>query len=133
VLFRVSADATGLTRRLKQPVAAAYRPSPLPPGRRDHSNANAPKARAAAKRSTASNDSSTSSVIQILSFKVTPKVTPSVVQRADEKPQRFGEPVTPAAPAAVANAFFDATGVWMRTAPLTPPRVRAALKAAGVT
>ena len=35
-------------------------------------------------------------------------------------------------PAAVANAFFDATGVRMHTAPLTPARVRAALKAAGV-
>jgi nicotinate dehydrogenase subunit B len=34
--------------------------------------------------------------------------------------------------AAVANAFFDATGVRMRTAPMTPARVRAALKAAGV-
>jgi nicotinate dehydrogenase subunit B len=37
-----------------------------------------------------------------------------------------------AAAAAVANAFFDATGVRMRTAPLTPARVRAGLKAAGV-
>jgi CO/xanthine dehydrogenase Mo-binding subunit len=35
-------------------------------------------------------------------------------------------------PAAVANAFFDATGVRMHTAPFTPARVRAALKAAGV-
>ena len=35
-------------------------------------------------------------------------------------------------PAAVANAFFDATGVRMQTAPFTPARVRAALKAAGV-
>jgi CO/xanthine dehydrogenase Mo-binding subunit len=34
--------------------------------------------------------------------------------------------------AGVANAFFDATGVRMRTAPLSAPRVRAALKAAGV-
>ena len=36
-----------------------------------------------------------------------------------------------AAAAAVANAFFDATGVHVRTAPFTPARVRAALKAAG--
>jgi nicotinate dehydrogenase subunit B len=35
------------------------------------------------------------------------------------------------AAAAVANALFDATGVRMRTAPLTPARVRAALKVAG--
>jgi hypothetical protein len=41
------------------------------------------------------------------------------------------EPVSMAAAAAVGNAFFDATGVRLRTAPLTPARVRAALKAAG--
>jgi nicotinate dehydrogenase subunit B len=34
--------------------------------------------------------------------------------------------------AGVANAFFDATGVRMRSSPLSPPRVRATLKAAGV-
>jgi CO/xanthine dehydrogenase Mo-binding subunit len=34
--------------------------------------------------------------------------------------------------AAIANAFFDATGVRMRSAPMTPARVRATLKAAGV-
>jgi len=34
--------------------------------------------------------------------------------------------------AALANAFFDATGVRMRSAPMTPARVRATLKAAGV-
>ena len=33
---------------------------------------------------------------------------------------------------AIANAFFDATGVRMRDAPMTPARVRAVLKAAGV-
>jgi len=32
-------------------------------------------------------------------------------------------------PAALANAIFDATGVRMRTAPFTPERVKAALKA----
>jgi CO/xanthine dehydrogenase Mo-binding subunit len=36
------------------------------------------------------------------------------------------------AAAAVANAFFDATGVRIRTAPMTPARVRAALKQAAV-
>jgi CO/xanthine dehydrogenase Mo-binding subunit len=37
-----------------------------------------------------------------------------------------------AAAAAVANAFFDATGVRLRTAPFIPARVRGELKAAGV-
>jgi CO/xanthine dehydrogenase Mo-binding subunit len=43
-----------------------------------------------------------------------------------------GEPPTASIGAAMANAFFDATGVRMRTAPLTPARVRAALKAGGI-
>ncbi|PYN93263.1 MAG: hypothetical protein DMD89_25195, partial [Candidatus Rokuibacteriota bacterium] len=42
-----------------------------------------------------------------------------------------GEPSTRTVPAAVANAFFDATGVRMRRVPLTPERVKAALAAGG--
>ncbi len=68
----------------------------------------------------------------ILRFKDSPGVTPIVLQRTDADPQGVGEPVTVATPAAVANAFFDATGVRLRTAPFTPERVRAALSAAGV-
>jgi nicotinate dehydrogenase subunit B len=68
----------------------------------------------------------------IMRFKDSPKITPIIIQRPDAQPQGAGEPVTAVAPAAVANAFFDATGVRMRTAPFTPARVRAALKAAGV-
>ncbi len=41
-----------------------------------------------------------------------------------------GEPSTRTVPAAIANAFFDATGVRMRRVPLTPERVKAALAAA---
>ncbi len=44
----------------------------------------------------------------------------------------IGEPPNTVVPAAIANAFFDATGVRMRQLPLTPTRVRATLKAAGV-
>jgi CO/xanthine dehydrogenase Mo-binding subunit len=43
-----------------------------------------------------------------------------------------GEPPSTSVGAAIANAFFDATGVRMRSAPMTPARARAALKAAGV-
>jgi hypothetical protein len=39
-------------------------------------------------------------------------------------------PLSPVA-AAVANAFFDATGVRIFEAPMTPARVRGVLKAAG--
>jgi CO/xanthine dehydrogenase Mo-binding subunit len=68
----------------------------------------------------------------IMRFKDAPQITAIAVQRTDIPPQGVGEPVTVAAPAAVANAFYDATGVRLHQAPLTPARVRAALKAAGV-
>jgi nicotinate dehydrogenase subunit B len=62
-----------------------------------------------------------------------PAVTPIVLQWTQNPfTGGVGEPVAVAAAAAVGNAFFDATGVRLREAPLTPPRVRAALKAAGV-
>lgn len=38
-----------------------------------------------------------------------------------------GEPATRTTPAAVANAIFDATGVRIRRAPITPERMKAAL------
>jgi CO/xanthine dehydrogenase Mo-binding subunit len=41
-----------------------------------------------------------------------------------------GEQALSPVPAAVANAFFDATGVRLREAPMTPARVRGVLKAA---
>jgi CO/xanthine dehydrogenase Mo-binding subunit len=65
-----------------------------------------------------------------LRFKDSPKVTAIVLQRSDVQPQGVGEPMANVAGAAIANAFFDATGVRLTTAPLTPARVRAALKAA---
>ena len=42
-----------------------------------------------------------------------------------------GEPPLSSIGAAIANAFFDATGVRIRSAPMSPERVRQALKAAG--
>jgi CO/xanthine dehydrogenase Mo-binding subunit len=80
----------------------------------------------------------------ILRFKDAPPVTFSVVQRTDIPAvdsgtvaangvlaTGSGEPPTAPIAAAVANAFFDATGVRIRQAPLTAARVRATLKAAG--
>ncbi len=67
----------------------------------------------------------------ILRFKEAPKVTNVVIQRLDQLPLGVGEPTTTPPAAAIANAFFDATGVRIREAPMTPARVRAVLKAAG--
>jgi CO/xanthine dehydrogenase Mo-binding subunit len=58
-------------------------------------------------------------------------VTNLVPQRTDRLPRGVGEPPITPIPGAVANAFFDATGVRIRTAPMTPAVVRGVLKAAG--
>jgi len=68
----------------------------------------------------------------ILRFKDHPSVTTAVFQRTDQVPTGAGEPLVPGTPASIANAFFDATGVRIRQVPMTPERVRAVLKAAGV-
>ena len=69
----------------------------------------------------------------ILRFKDSPAVTNVLVQRTDQPSLGSGEPVTCPVIGAVANAFFDATGVRLHEAPFTPGRVRATLKAAGVS
>jgi nicotinate dehydrogenase subunit B len=85
----------------------------------------------------------------ILRFKDSPKVTIKLLSRSDvpsadpwnpgipdpaggSSSGGGGEATSSAVGAAIANAFFDATGVRMRTAPMTPARVRATLKAAGM-
>ncbi|HEX4518408.1 MAG TPA: molybdopterin cofactor-binding domain-containing protein, partial [Gaiellaceae bacterium] len=69
----------------------------------------------------------------ILRFADHPKVTHVLVQRLDQPSLGSGEPVTCPCVGAIANAFFDATGVRVHIAPLTPGRVRSTLKAAGVS
>jgi nicotinate dehydrogenase subunit B len=63
----------------------------------------------------------------ILRFGEHPAVTPIVVQRTDQRSTGAGEEIVAAASAAIANAFFDATGVRLREYPLTPARVKTAL------
>jgi len=63
----------------------------------------------------------------ILRFEQCPEVTPVIVQRLDEAPSGAGEEVMAAAAAAIANAFFDATGKRMTMYPFTPDRVKRAL------
>jgi CO/xanthine dehydrogenase Mo-binding subunit len=53
----------------------------------------------------------------ILRFKDSPKVTNVLVQRTDQPSLGSGEPVTCPLTGAIANAFFDATGVRMTRVP----------------
>ena len=80
----------------------------------------------------------------MIRFKEAPKITLEGLQRTDvpisdttsvaaggSRSTGSGEPgLVPVLPA-IANAFFDATGVRIREAPMTPGRVRAVLAAAG--
>jgi CO/xanthine dehydrogenase Mo-binding subunit len=50
-----------------------------------------------------------------------------IIDRPEVAPSGAGEPTIRVIPAAVANAFFDATGVRMRSVPLDPERVKIAL------
>jgi len=63
----------------------------------------------------------------VLRFAAHPKVTAIVVSQPNEPSLGAGEEAIPAVGAAIANAFFDATGVRMKVYPLTPERVREAL------
>jgi CO/xanthine dehydrogenase Mo-binding subunit len=69
----------------------------------------------------------------ILRFKDHPKVTVAVVQFTDQQPTGAGEEAMCPVPAAIANAFFDATGARIRQLPMTPGLVKGTLRAAGVT
>jgi nicotinate dehydrogenase subunit B len=50
-----------------------------------------------------------------------------LIDRPEMAPSGAGEPGSRPVPAAIANAFYDATGVRLRRVPLTPARVKAAL------
>jgi CO/xanthine dehydrogenase Mo-binding subunit len=68
----------------------------------------------------------------VLRFAEHPNVTPVVVQRLDEPSTGAGEEVMGSTGAAIANAFFDATGARLRQYPMTPKRVLAALERAEI-
>lgn len=64
----------------------------------------------------------------ILDIRDTPEsIQVVLINRPEVAPSGAGEPSIRPIAAAVANAFFDATGVRLRRAPLTPERVKAAL------
>ena len=55
------------------------------------------------------------------------EITITHINRPEIGPRGAGEPTTRVVPPAIANAFFDATGVRMRRVPLSPERVKTAL------
>ena len=67
------------------------------------------------------------STYQVLRMAEHPQIVPVVVQRLEEPSTGAGEEVMGATAAAIANAFFDATGHRMRQFPMTPERVKAVL------
>ena len=67
----------------------------------------------------------------ILEIKDTPESIDIVlINRPEAPPTGAGEATCRVVPAAIANAFFDATGVRMRQAPLNPARVKTVLSKA---
>ena len=63
----------------------------------------------------------------VLTFADTPRLEIELVDRPSDPPMGVGEAASTPVPGALANALFDATGVRLRTAPLHPARVKAAL------
>ncbi len=63
----------------------------------------------------------------VLAFPDAPSIELELVDRPEEPPMGVGEAAATPVPAALANAVFDATGVRLRTAPLRPDRVKAAM------
>ena len=66
----------------------------------------------------------------ILKFPDVPDVAIDLIDRPNEKPWGAGEPTAAVVPAAIANAIAGATGVRLRSVPMTSEKVLAALHAA---
>ena len=67
---------------------------------------------------------------RIIRFTEAPTVDVITIDRPNERATGSGEPsCNPIAPA-IANAVFDAVGIRLRSLPMTPDRVRAALERA---
>jgi nicotinate dehydrogenase subunit B len=65
----------------------------------------------------------------IAHFEDIPTLNVTILNRPEYAPTGMGEPPTLGAPAAVANAIYDATGVRLRSWPFSPAKVLAGLKA----
>ena len=66
----------------------------------------------------------------IITFPDVPEVVMDLIDRPAEKPWGAGEPSSAVVPGAISNAVFDAIGVRMRSVPMTPAKVLAAMKQA---
>ncbi len=66
----------------------------------------------------------------IITFPDVPEVTIDLIDRPAQKPWGTGEPSSAVVPSAISNAVFDATGARLRSVPMTPAKVLAALKQA---
>jgi isoquinoline 1-oxidoreductase beta subunit len=65
----------------------------------------------------------------LLKLQEAPEVETILLEAPDGRPRGVGEPpIGPVAPA-IGNAFFALTGVRLRQLPMTPERVKKALKA----
>jgi len=63
----------------------------------------------------------------ILRFPDVPEIETVLIDQPETDPTGLGELATIPAPAVIANAVFNATGVRLRKVPFTPDRVKAAL------
>jgi CO/xanthine dehydrogenase Mo-binding subunit len=63
----------------------------------------------------------------ILRFAQAPRVEVEMINTPGDVAWGAGEPTPTAVPAAVANAIYDATGARLRSIPITPEKVKAAL------
>jgi len=64
----------------------------------------------------------------ILKFPDVPEVAIDLIDRPTEVPWGAGEPAASVVPAAIGNAIFDAIGARVRSVPMTPAKVLAALQ-----
>lgn len=67
----------------------------------------------------------------VIKMREIPEITVVMINRPAIAPAGAGEPASRTTTAAIANAVFDATGARVRTAPLTPRNVLAAMNAKG--
>ncbi len=63
----------------------------------------------------------------IITFPDVPEIVVELIDRPEEKSFGSGEPSAAVVPAAVSNAVFDATGIRIRSVPMTPAKVLAAI------